>query len=200
MLVHTVGGFDLNQTAERFFSFGFVCFIPLWLFLRNKTSFYATFEHEFTHLIVGLLFLKKPGDFRATERAGGYTSLYGSNFVISLAPYFLPTLVFLLLPLHLWLDVGYYRYYFVVLGFLTAYHIFSTWDEFGFHQTDITKHGKLFSCSFILFGNIFSYGVLLAFIIGGFRYSWIFIRDGFFASFEIVSYVGMALANFVQQM
>jgi len=176
---HTALNFDFKQPSEKFFLIGFVVFLPFWFLWLRRSQFYSTFEHEFTHLIVGLLFLKKPAFFSATERDGGVTGMYGNNFIITLAPYFLPTFAYLILPLYLVIDVKFYIYFFAVLGFIIAYHIFSTWQEFGFHQTDITKTGKTFSCIFLLFANIFVYGILLAFIIGRFPLAWHFIKGGF---------------------
>ncbi len=188
-LFHTAKEVDINQPSDKFFLIGFAAYIPLWFLWLKRKHFYSTFEHELTHLIVGLLFFKKPAYFTATDGEGGVTGMYGNNFIITLAPYFLPTFVYLLLPLYLVLDHRYYQYYFAVLGVLTSYHVFSTWQEFGFHQTDITKSGKTFSCIFLTFANIFVYGILISFVIGGFKYSWFFIKNGFFASYEWMIYI-----------
>ncbi|MDO9576929.1 MAG: hypothetical protein Q7J16_03510 [Candidatus Cloacimonadales bacterium] len=186
---HTALNFDIQQSSEKFFLIGLAVFLPFWFIWLRRSHFYSTFEHEFTHLIVGLLFFKKPSHFTATESDGGVTGMYGNNFVITLAPYFLPTFVYLLLPLYLVIDVKFYQYYFAVLGFLTAYHLLSTWQEFGFHQTDITKSGKVFSCIFLTFANIFIYGILLAFVIGRFQFCWTFIKGGFLGSIDWVMWV-----------
>jgi hypothetical protein len=193
---HTAKDFDLHQPSDKFFLIGFAVFLPFWFLWLKRHHFYSTFEHEFTHLIVGLMFFKKPSGFQASETGNGVTYLYGMNFVIMLAPYFLPTFVYLLLPLYLVIDHRFYQYYFALLGFLTSYHVLSTWQEFGFHQTDITRSGKTFSCIFLTFANIFIYGILLAFVIGGFKNSWFFIKNGFIFSYEWMIY----LFNFVKGM
>lgn len=188
----TALNFDFHQPAEKFFLIGLAVFLPFWFIWLRRSHFYSTFEHEFTHLVVGLLFFKKPAHFTATERDGGVTGMYGNNFIITLAPYFLPTFVYLLLPLYLIIDARFTLYYFAVLGFLTGYHLLSTWQEFGFHQTDITKSGKVFSCIFLTFANIFVYGILLAFIIGRFNLSWSFIKGGLLGSIDnIISIVDL---------
>lgn len=182
----TAGNFDIRQPSEKFFLIGFAVFLPIWFLWLRRNHFYSTFEHEFTHLIVGLMFFKKPAHFTATESDGGVTGMYGNNFIITLAPYFLPTFVYLLLPLYLVLDVKFYQYYFAVLGFFTAYHLLSSWQDFGFHQTDIISSGKVFSCFFLTFANLFIYGILLAFVIGRFRFSWTFIKGGFLGSIDLI--------------
>jgi hypothetical protein len=175
---------DINQPADRYFMIGFLGYIPLWFIIFRKKYFFSTFEHELTHLLVGLIFFKKPAFFTATDGEGGVTGMYGNNFIITLAPYFLPTFTYLLLPLYLVIDHRFYQYYFLVLGLITSYHVFSTWQEFGFHQTDITKSGKVFSCIFLAFANIFVYGILISFVIGGFKNSWHFMKNGVFFSYD----------------
>ena len=186
---HIAKDFNIQEMSEQFFLIGFAVFIPFWYLWLRRNGFYSTFEHEFTHLIVGLMFFKKPAGFTATANKGGVTAMYGGNFIITLAPYFLPTFVYLILPMYLVIDARFIKYYFAVLGFLTSYHVLSTLQEFGFHQTDITKSGKTFSCIFLTFANIFIYGILLAFVINGFANSWIFIKAGFFGSVDWVMWI-----------
>ncbi|MBN1327627.1 MAG: M50 family metallopeptidase [Candidatus Cloacimonetes bacterium] len=171
---------DTSRESVRFFALGFAGFLPVWFLVLRRHYFYSTFEHEFTHLIVGLLFLKKPAGFEATERDGGVTVLYGSNFVITLGPYFLPTFVFLLFPLYLAINSQCLKYYFLVLGLLTSYHIFSTIQEFSYRQPDIIKSGKVFSTIFLIFTNILSYGIIITFVAGGFKMTGDFIVGGIF--------------------
>ena len=63
---------------------------------RYKFEFLYTFLHEFTHLIFGIIFLKKIVRFKVA-RLKGEVVLSGTNFVILLAPYFFPLLTFILL-------------------------------------------------------------------------------------------------------
>ena len=182
VLFNIAKGITLTQQSLKFFLIGFGVFLPIWFGGFKRNHFFSTFEHELTHLLVGLLFFKKITRFHATENEGGHIALYGSNFLITLAPYFLPTFTILLLPLYLIINAEFYRYFFALLGFLTSYHVFSTLREFGFHQTDITKTGKLFSCIFLVFSNIVCYGFILAFVIGGFYNGWLFLKNGFISS------------------
>ncbi len=178
VLVHTLKSVDIYQLSIKYFAIGFIAFFLIWMQWMRIHQFYSTFEHEFTHLIVGLLFLKKPAGFQATERQGGYTVLYGSNFVITLAPYFLPTFVFLLLPLYLVLNVQFVKYFFILFGLLTSYHFLSTWQEFSYRQPDIIKSGKVFSTIFLIFTNILCYGIIITFVLGGFEQTGEYIVGG----------------------
>jgi len=181
-LVNIVPRLDINNPFFRHFLYGFGSFIPLWFIWGRKTSFFSTFEHEFTHLLIGILFFKKPHGFTVSESEGGVVSLYGGNFLITLAPYFLPTFTYILLPFYFIIDPKFHLCYFAVLGFLTSYHILSTMREFSYKQPDIIKSGKVFSTFFLIFANIFVYGFLIAFIIGGFKEVGLFIKMGFFES------------------
>ena len=174
--------FDFNPPSIRYFLAGFGIFIPLWFtWLKNK-HFYSTFEHELTHLLVGLLFFKKPAHFTVTRDAGGETGLYGGNFLITLAPYFLPTFSFLMLPVYLIILPKFHLHYFILFGFVVAYHVFSTIQEFSYSQPDIIKSGKIFSTLFLVFTNILVYGFLIIFVSGGFEHGGIFLKQGFLES------------------
>ncbi len=174
--------FDYNQPSIRYFLAGFGVFIPFWfIWLKNK-NFYSTFEHELTHLLVGLLFFKKPAHFTVTRDSGGETGLYGGNFLITLAPYFLPTFAFLMLPVYLIISPEFHLHYFILLGFVVSYHVFSTIQEFSYSQPDIIKSGKIFSTLFLVFTNILVYGFLIMFIGGGFESGGMFLKEGFLES------------------
>jgi hypothetical protein len=162
----------------KLFVFGFTAFILFWYIIFYKVNFFHTFEHEITHILAGLLFLKKPAEFWVRENVGGAVQLYGNNFVIQLAPYFLPTLSFLLLPLSLLIQPQYLPYYFLILGFFTSYHIISTLHEFSYNQPDIQHAGKIFSTVFLMLMNVICYGVLLAFVLGSFEGSVNYLESG----------------------
>ncbi|MDA3814537.1 MAG: hypothetical protein PF570_09845 [Candidatus Cloacimonetes bacterium] len=186
---------NFTQQSLKFFLIGFGVFLPMWFGWFKRNHFFSTFEHELTHLLVGLLFFKRITRFHATENEGGHIALHSSNFVITLAPYFIPTFALLLLPLYLIINAEFYKYFYAVMGFFTSYHVFSTLQEFGFHQTDITKTGKVFSCIFLISANIVCYGFLITFVIGGFKFSWIFIKGGFLGSVDWI----MWTVNFVKE-
>ncbi len=169
---------NLQQASIRCFAYGFIPYTLAWLIFLRRRYFFSTFEHEFTHLIIGLIFFKRPVGFHATDGEGGSTVLYGSNFIITLAPYFLPTLVFLILPVYLILSPQFHNYYFILFGILTAYHFLSTCQEFSYRQPDIIKSGKIFSTVFLIFANIFCYGIIITFVLGGFELSGDYILNG----------------------
>ena len=177
---------DFSVPRVQYFYMGMLAFIPFWFFWLKHNTFYSTFEHEWTHLIVGLLFLKKPAYFNVTGDKGGETGLYGMNFVILLAPYFLPTFTIFLIPLYIIISEKYLLYYFALLGFVTSYHILSTVDEFGYYQPDIYTSGKIFSTIFLIFSNLLVYGFILMFVNGGFSLGGDFLIQGVIEIIKII--------------
>lgn len=141
-------------------------FLVVVLARERGRSFAHTFEHELTHLVAGLLCFQSPSKFKVGQHTGE-TELSGSNWFISLAPYFLPlwALVPLLLlpltnPAGTLVALG-------ALGFLYGLHIYSTLYEFGFYQTDVTAHGKLFSLFCVIALNALVLGLVCAAVTGG---------------------------------
>ena len=181
--------FNINQPPEQYFIIGFVIFLPLWILYLKDRHFYSTFEHELTHLLVGLIFLKKPAHFTVTHDTGGETGLYGGNFIITLAPYFLPTLSLIILPFYLIISHEYQLYFISFFGFVVCYHICSTIQEFSYRQPDIIKSGKLFSTVFLVFANIIVYGYIFIFIGGGFKAGNQYLLDGMLESFRWVNQI-----------
>ena len=55
-------------------------------------QWFSTLEHELTHAIFAILSLNRVTGLNATGREGGVTHYQGyGNWVITLAPYFVPT-------------------------------------------------------------------------------------------------------------
>ena len=149
------------------FSVGLAAGTALWLLVGKRLEFFQTFEHELTHLLVGLCFFKRPHSFAATEDQGGYVKMYGDNFFITLAPYFVPTLSLFALILYPVIQPQYRLWFFGCLGLLSGYHLATTFQEFGFDQTDVQRCGKVFSVLFCLLGNLLFYGLIIGFVAGG---------------------------------
>lgn len=149
------------------FSGGLAAGTALWLLIGKRLEFFQTFEHELTHLLVGLCFFKRPHSFAATEDQGGYVKLYGDNFIITLAPYFVPTLSLFALILYPVIQPQYRLWFFSFLGVLSGYHLATTFQEFSLDQTDVQRCGKVFSVMFCLLGNLVFYGLIIGFVAGG---------------------------------
>lgn len=150
------------------FVVGVFVFVVFWILFRRFLQILCTFEHEMTHLIVGLLFLKIPKSFNVTFNEGGYVEMYGGkNFLVTLAPYYLPTICYLLLPLAWVLPGSSQPLFFGILGGSMAFHLISGWQEFHFGQSDLHDAGLIFSVLFLPVANLVFTGAILSFVIGG---------------------------------
>ena len=156
---------------------GFVSGALFWIVLRKKLGFFGVFQHEFTHLVMGLLMFQKPEAFFATA-SRGHVRVGGKNFFVDLAPYYFPTFSIILLLVFPLLKESAFPVYFAVLGFMTGYHLVSQIIDFKFHQGDIRVSGKAFSVVFCLFASLLAYGFIFAFVAGGYRGGWEFIKAG----------------------
>lgn len=188
--------------SSQFVSFllGAALFLPAWWlssrYLWKPWQFICTLEHELTHAIVGLPFLLVPLRMWVTASHGGHVKqswigpgwlgpLYGPGRILSgLAPYFLPTISYLLIassfliiqPAALWFPV--------TLGFVTTFHVISTWAETEYRQPDIRRAGLVFSTVFLPVANLIALGGILAFVAAGpqgFTHFWV---DGFSRSLK----------------
>jgi len=143
-------------------------FAATWLLFRRRFDFFVTFEHELTHLLTGLLFLKWPRRMMVHESEGGFVETYGGNFVISLAPYCVPTPALLLLLLGLFVDRRNTQPFMGLYGAALAYHVLSTLSETRFKQPDIRRWGVPFALVVILAGHVIFAGMCAAFLRGGY--------------------------------
>jgi hypothetical protein len=181
-LMVTISHASIDSTRWSSFVIGGVVFVPLWFVARRyigtPVEYLATLEHELTHIIVGLLFFKRPLSLRVTAREGGEVILSGGNMWITLAPYFLPSLSLLLLPVSLALPQSYEQSLLALLGVTVAYHLLSTWSELGVMQSDFRKAGVLQSIWLLPVANLVIYGSIIAYVIRGFNGFSYFWRGG----------------------
>jgi len=188
----------------QFISFllGAALFLPAWWlssrYLWKPWQFICTLEHEVTHAIVGLPFLLVPLRMWVTASHGGHVKqswigpswlgpLYGPGRILSgLAPYFLPTISYLLIASSFFLNQPQARWFPVTLGFVTTFHIISTWAETEYRQPDIREAGLVFSTVFLPVANLIALGGVFAFIADGPTGFTRFWTDGFFRSLSSV--------------
>jgi hypothetical protein len=167
------GGLDQIR-SEHWVSFllGGALFIPFWLvthrYVRPTANYLVTLEHELTHILVGLLFFKRPLSIRVTTRSGGQVVLTGTNLWITLAPYYFPTLAFLALAIALVTGGEHRSILLAALGSAVSYHLLSTWSELEIIQTDFRKAGLLQSLWLIPVANLVLYGSIIAYVTNGF--------------------------------
>lgn len=148
----------------------FPCLFAAKRFFPGVWCYLETLEHELTHLLVGLIFLKIPVGIRVSAHAGGEVRQIGRGTTgqiwITLAPYFFPTVSIAVLifayftDLNALLTLG-------ILGWTTAFHLISNWGETSFRQPDLQKAGIVKTILILPVMNLICYGAVLAFVAGG---------------------------------
>lgn len=189
--------------SSQFISFllGTALFLPAWWlssrYLWKPWQFICTLEHELTHAIVGLPFLLVPLRMWVTASHGGHVKqswigprwlgpLYGPGRILSgLAPYFLPTISYLLIASSFFLNQPQARWFPVTLGFVTTFHVISTWAETEYRQPDIREAGIIFSTLFLPVANLIALGGVLASVVDGSKGFVQFWTEGFSGSLTL---------------
>ncbi|MCA9266920.1 MAG: hypothetical protein KDA41_00540 [Planctomycetales bacterium] len=155
----------------RAFVLGFVGYAALWrLVLRRRLlgTFFSTLEHELTHALFAWATLHRVVELRSTFRQGGHVRFRGAgNWLITLAPYFFPTLSVAIIAVGWLLPNGWLTAADAALGAATAYHIVSTFHETHLGQSDLRKAGLLFSLCWLPTANVLAYAAIVAFCHAG---------------------------------
>ncbi len=201
-LFYGFGGETLRVVAKislkdlRWLSFwaGLIIFFPC-LFAAKRLflsawSYLETLEHELTHLLVGLLFLKIPVGIRVSAHEGGEVRQIGLGTTgqtwVTLAPYFFPTISLFVLIIAYFIDLN-PKLFLGILGWTTAFHLITNWSETSFRQPDLQKAGILKTLLILPVMNLISYGSILAFVADGRKGFGGFWFEGFRRSFSLVS-------------
>ncbi len=164
----------------------------VWLLVGRYLRFFHVFEHEVTHLVTGLLFFIQPRQLVASE-SGGRMEMYGNNFVVSLAPYFVPLFSLGLMAIMPLFDSTVSGYACAVLGLVTGYHVITNLQEFSLLQPDIRSHGPVFSTTICVWGNVIALGVVAGFLQRAWPGSWAYLKSGGRETAAIVEFVLMQL-------
>jgi hypothetical protein len=113
--------------------FGLLIGLFAYKFLLSRVHGLITFEHEFTHAVISLLFFRKITRFVVTRNNGGYIKHSGGsclgNHFITLAPYYFPTFSIFMALARPFIPLGWFPWYDLGIGFTFAYHTWSTFEE-----------------------------------------------------------------------
>ncbi len=195
-----VSGFSFNNSRWFAFVCGALIFLPC-LFVIKRLFYSAwcwleTFEHEITHLLIGLLFLKIPVGFRVSAHEGGEVRQIGRGTTgqiwVTLAPYFFPTvsLFVLIVAYFAKLDTSLLL---GILGWTTIFHLVSNWGETSFRQPDLQKAGIIKTILILPVMNLICYGAILSFVANGGKGFKQFWYQGFSETFHTV----IKISNFL---
>ena len=134
----------------------------LWLQHSAMMRWFSTLEHELTHATFAILSLNRVTALNATSHAGGVMHYQGyGNWIITLAPYFVPTVSLLILLILALAKATHYPVLLFIMGFSIAYHLQSTWEETHPAQTDLQQSGWFFVWLFLPTANLLMMLVIL---------------------------------------
>ena len=136
---------------------GAACWLVIFLLLPKPMWVYV-FGHELTHALWTWLFGGRVRKFKATSK-GGHVVVSKSNSLITLAPYFFPLYVAMIVVVfmagHLiWGWTRYLAWFHLLVGAAYAFHVTLTCHALGMRQSDISQQGYLFSTVIIWLGNV----------------------------------------------
>jgi len=157
-LVHVVSAAGGATTFWLPFLCGVACWVVIFWLLPRPMWLYV-FGHELTHALATWLCGGRVKRMRVTSR-GGHVLVSKDNWWVTLAPYFLPIYVILVLAGyglgHLFWGWGRHpEWLYLLLGAAYAFHLTLTCQVLSqTRQTDITSQGVLFSGVIIVLGNL----------------------------------------------
>lgn len=134
----------------------------LWLLLAcraSTSSWFYVLGHELTHACWALLTFSKVSKIKVSSN-GGYCLISNPGMFTTLAPYFIPFYLLVVLAaralLGIWLDMSAYAPWWMgAVGFTYGFHVTNTIAALTkAEQSDIRVYGRFFSCVFIVVANL----------------------------------------------
>ena len=139
----------LSQTQGLILLGGAIAYLFVHFLVRKPERMYL-WAHEFTHLFVAKMFLRRVHGFHITSRSGGKVVIDRTNVAIDLAPYVVPLYnVVALLPVTLVGGGDARRIYLGAAGFLFSMHLCFSVEGFIDGQPDVRRSGRVFSLAVV---------------------------------------------------
>jgi hypothetical protein len=147
------------------------------------------FEHELTHALTALLFLRRierievRRDSGAMHSSGGFGGALADD-VVGLAPYLLPTFTLILVLARRWVPGSWFPWYDAWVGFTLGFHLWTALREYRDNgpdralrglfpdrgsRSDIGRRGTLYSLIFIATLTLAVHALVFTLLLGGFR-------------------------------
>ena len=136
---------------------GAISWIIIYIFIPEPRWMYVL-GHELTHALWSLPFGGKLKKIKVSSR-GGHVAITKSNFLVSLAPYFFPLYVVIVIIIFyignfFWNWNPYVLCFYFFIGIAYAFHVTLTFKILKIKQPDIVDEGYIFSTVIIFLGNI----------------------------------------------
>ena len=148
-----------------------IAVVALWSLIPGLSGSALTiFGHEATHMLAAILTFHKPKGMTIEQDKGGSFTYHGQgNWLITIAPYFIPTfpLLWMLMNLFLGQKGHFENWYLIGFGIVVGFHIAANFTQIHSEQTDFKKAGWLFTILFIPGANLLLIGYLWSFALKG---------------------------------
>lgn len=159
-----MGVYD-HLKAYQWLIYGFAAYFifrQLKVYARNE-EWLQTLSHESSHAVVSMMFLHKIHSLNTTDDRGGVIFHSGrvGNLFISLAPYCLPVLTYVMMFLRLLGDAQMFYIFDIIIGFTLGFYVLCFIRQTRPYQTDIINVGYLRSTLFILTAWFFNATMIL---------------------------------------
>lgn len=154
----------------NYFLWGIAIYVILHLLFYKPSTIYV-FGHEAVHAGVAWLFGGKIKSFKVSEE-GGSVKTDKSNFVIELAPYFIPIYAIIITVIYFVIASSYAingALFIFLIGFALAFHIISTVEILKVKQPDFVKSGYFFSIVLVYIINIMVISLIFSMVFPGFE-------------------------------
>ena len=143
---------------------GCVIYIGIHKFAKKNLELMQCFSHEMSHLILALLFFRKILSFQVGIE-GGVVCSSGKSKVgvvpMTLAPYCLPWMTFLLLMIRELIITDYCWLFDILIGITLAFHIVTMKDQTRAEQPDIRNYPLWFSYLYIWCARLMNVVIVL---------------------------------------
>ncbi|MFA7003366.1 MAG: hypothetical protein WC429_04950 [Verrucomicrobiia bacterium] len=168
-LYHAVAtlGFGQGPWLQRpalWLGMGFGCWLAIFGLLSPSVRAYVI-SHELTHVFWALLMGAKVSGLKASAR-GGQVMVSKENWLITLSPYFFPFYAMLVIAIYYGLNLladvrPFAAVFYYLLGFAWSFHLSFTWLALRQNQSDVRRHGWLFSMVVIYGMNLLMVALLV---------------------------------------
>ncbi len=204
--------FAHNTSIFYPFIAGIILTLVLYYLLLKRWYSLQVFDHELTHAVVALLFLRRITSFKSSAQGGyvGHSGGFGGelgNIAISLAPYFFPTITLLTCLLRPIVPVNWFPWYDVMIGATLGYHFASTIDDIKLNytnrtfflagtnsstSTDISRTGFITSTIAIIAFTILMHAIIFYMLTGGYPAVWSLFETVFYhAKLLVISFYAL---------
>jgi hypothetical protein len=139
----------LDALITNWFIYGAIAYLAVFLIVpASRMRFIEIFEHELGHTVMAMAFFQDIQKFEVEVNGvnqGAVHYVGTSNFVITLAPYFLPLFTIPLLIIKSVIFSSLHNAIDLLIGFTMAFHYVALLAEFRLSQPDIQKVSLLFA-------------------------------------------------------